>query len=105
MNWRSLRNPAFLIALAVLVTASLGLSAAISGFKIYLTKKPIYPPENRQLRSIPKETRSWIAVGADQLVDGDTLKVSYNLRDDQRPTEFQSKPDSGLVLVVHKRAK
>ena len=38
-------------------------------------------------------------------LDGDTLKMSYNLGDAERPTEFVSKPDSGLVLVVHKRAK
>jgi uncharacterized protein (TIGR03067 family) len=38
-------------------------------------------------------------------IDGDTLKMSYNLNDGPRPTEFVSKPDSGLVLVIHKRAK
>jgi uncharacterized protein (TIGR03067 family) len=37
--------------------------------------------------------------------DGDTLKMSYNLIDGKRPTEFVSKPESGLVLVIHKRAK
>lgn len=38
-------------------------------------------------------------------IDGDTLKLSYRLEGDERPTEFASKPDSGVVLVVHKRAK
>jgi uncharacterized protein (TIGR03067 family) len=38
-------------------------------------------------------------------LDGDTLKLCYNLITRQRPTEFASKPDTGLVLVVHKRAK
>jgi uncharacterized protein (TIGR03067 family) len=37
-------------------------------------------------------------------IDGDTLKLSYRLEGDERPTEFVSKPDSGVVLVVHKRA-
>jgi uncharacterized protein (TIGR03067 family) len=38
-------------------------------------------------------------------VSGDSLKMCYNLNNPERPTEFVSKPDSGIVLVVHKRAK
>jgi uncharacterized protein (TIGR03067 family) len=38
-------------------------------------------------------------------VEGDTLKISYRLEGDERPTELASKPDSGIVLIVHKRAK
>lgn len=38
-------------------------------------------------------------------IDGETLKISYVLEGDQRPSEFVSKPDSGVVLAVHKRAK
>jgi uncharacterized protein (TIGR03067 family) len=37
-------------------------------------------------------------------VAGDVLKLSYRLEGDERPTEFKSTPDSGIVLVVHKRA-
>jgi uncharacterized protein (TIGR03067 family) len=38
-------------------------------------------------------------------VDGDMLKMCYNLNNPERPTEFVSKPDSGIVLVMHKRQK
>ena len=38
-------------------------------------------------------------------LEGDTLKLCYNLISRERPTEFASKPDSGLVLVIHKRVK
>jgi len=38
-------------------------------------------------------------------IEGDTLKLCYNLTTPERPTELASKPDSGVVLVVHKRAK
>lgn len=38
-------------------------------------------------------------------IDGDTLKISYVLDGDQRPTELASKPDSGVVLAIHKRMK
>jgi uncharacterized protein (TIGR03067 family) len=35
--------------------------------------------------------------------DGATLKIAYTLEGDARPTEFASKTDSGVVLVVHKK--
>jgi uncharacterized protein (TIGR03067 family) len=38
-------------------------------------------------------------------VDGDTLRMCYTLNGAERPTELVSKPDSGVVLVAHKRAK
>ena len=39
------------------------------------------------------------------VLDGDALRMSYTLNGDERPAELASKPDSGVVLVVHKRAK
>jgi uncharacterized protein (TIGR03067 family) len=36
-------------------------------------------------------------------VSGTTLKIAYSLDGAARPTEFQSKPDSGIVLAVHKK--
>jgi uncharacterized protein (TIGR03067 family) len=39
------------------------------------------------------------------VLDGDLLRMSYTLNGDERPAELVSKPDSGVVLVVHKRAK
>jgi uncharacterized protein (TIGR03067 family) len=37
--------------------------------------------------------------------DGQTLKIAYALSGDARPTEFASKADSGVVLVVHKKTQ
>ncbi len=37
-------------------------------------------------------------------IDGPTLKIAYALAGDARPTELASKPDSGVVLAVHKKA-
>jgi uncharacterized protein (TIGR03067 family) len=39
------------------------------------------------------------------LLDGDILKLCYNLSSEERPTEFVSKPDTGLIVVVHSREK
>lgn len=38
-------------------------------------------------------------------IDGDSLKLAYTLNGDERPTELASKPDTGIVMVIHKRAK
>lgn len=38
-------------------------------------------------------------------LEGDTLRLCYNLTSDERPTEFESKPDSGLIVIVHRRDK
>jgi uncharacterized protein (TIGR03067 family) len=36
---------------------------------------------------------------------GDTLRVCYALNGGDRPTEFATKPDSGLLLITYKREK
>jgi uncharacterized protein (TIGR03067 family) len=38
-------------------------------------------------------------------IDGTTLKLAYALEGDARPTAFESKADSGVVLVVHKKSE
>ncbi len=37
-------------------------------------------------------------------LDGQILKMAYTLDGDARPTELASKPGTGVVLVVHKKA-
>jgi uncharacterized protein (TIGR03067 family) len=38
-------------------------------------------------------------------IDGTTLRLAYALEGDARPTTFESKPDSGIVLVMHKKSE
>jgi len=38
-------------------------------------------------------------------LEGDTLKMCYAVPDKDRPKDFESKPGSGLTLVIWKRSK
>ncbi|MEX2219209.1 MAG: hypothetical protein WD749_10680 [Phycisphaerales bacterium] len=69
MNWRSLRNPAFLVALAVLGASAAGMGTALTMMRVVLQKRPIYAEGSpyRALRAIPTETERWVRVGADQI--------------------------------------
>lgn len=69
---------------------------AINGVaKLDSTKKP---------KEIDLEVNGRTLKGIYEL-DGDSLKMSYTLNGDERPSELVSKPDSGVVLVIHKRVK
>jgi uncharacterized protein (TIGR03067 family) len=59
--------------------------------------------ETRAPRQIDLEVNGRTFKGIYELA-GDTLKISYRLEGDERPMQLDSKPDSGIVLVVHKRA-
>lgn len=75
MNWKSLLNPGFLVALAVMLVSALGMSAAIKAYGLHLQKLEIRAPNNRQVSTLPRETPSWIQVGTDQIMDQDTVKT------------------------------
>ena len=64
-DWRALRQPALLACLAVLAVSAAGMSAAITQGKIFLSKKAIYPPNNRQLHDIKARSLSWERAGTD----------------------------------------
>lgn len=59
------RRPAYIAALAVLALSSVGMSAAISYFKLYLRKEKIYAEGGRQVAAIPTESESFVRVGPD----------------------------------------
>ena len=58
----------------------------------------------KQPKTIDLDVNGRVLKGIYEL-DGDSLKMCYNLNDEARPTEFVSKPDSGLIVVVHRREK
>lgn len=79
MNARTLLNPGFIAALAVLGLAGAGMKAGIEHFQIYLQKKPIQPepigPLESTLRGIPTKTAHWIQNGQDVIERPDNLEV------------------------------
>jgi uncharacterized protein (TIGR03067 family) len=60
--------------------------------------------ESKTPKTIDLDVNGRILRGIYQL-EGDTLKLCYNLSSEERPTEFVSKPDTGLIVVVHSREK
>lgn len=96
---RALRSPAFTVAFVVLVACAAGWSAAISAYKMYLQKLPIYAPEGRLLRALPARTEHWQRVGADVIEDAETLAVlgteNYVTR------AYEPTGGSGARLALH----
>jgi uncharacterized protein (TIGR03067 family) len=50
----------------------------------------------------PNKGKTFLAIYE---LDGDTLKVCYDLEGKKRPTEFKSAPDTKQFLAVYKRKK
>jgi hypothetical protein len=75
MNWRKLRTPAFLVALCLLMVASVGMGAAVTHFKLTLRKLPIQARDGRPLSTMPRETESWKAVSPDRYEKGEVLET------------------------------
>lgn len=73
--WKSLRSPACVVALVALATTAAGMGAAVSYFKLYLSKLPIQAPGGRTVASIPTETAHWIRLRQDEQVSADVLKT------------------------------
>ncbi|MCA9292600.1 MAG: exosortase-associated EpsI family protein [Phycisphaerales bacterium] len=59
---------AFVAAVALLLGASVALPAYLSYAKIRLQKRPIYPPNNLQLRTLPRAVPGWAQRGEDEVL-------------------------------------
>lgn len=75
MSWRALANPAFVVALGVLLVGALTMGRAIDAMGIYLQKQPIQPEGDRKVRQILTETDRWIRVGPDLIEAADVVKT------------------------------
>jgi hypothetical protein len=74
MNWSKMRNPAFLTALAVLVTGAVGLSQVIRVRGLHLTKEKINAPDNLQFHSLPSKYTGWEQLGRDEEMSKEAIE-------------------------------
>ncbi|MBX3366520.1 MAG: exosortase-associated EpsI family protein [Phycisphaeraceae bacterium] len=65
--------PQFIAAVALLGLSSIGISAGIRAYGIYLSKLPIEAPDGRTLNSLPPETANWIKLGNDRIESADIV--------------------------------
>ena len=67
---RVIRQPTFVAAVVVLLTAALGLNASVQFMKLRFKKDPV--PLARELGSISDRLGTWVQVSQDQALDKDT---------------------------------
>ncbi|MCW5768100.1 MAG: exosortase-associated EpsI family protein [Phycisphaeraceae bacterium] len=65
--------PQFIAAVVLLGLSSIGISAGIRAYGIYLSKLPIEAPDGRTLNSLPPETASWVKLGNDRIESADIV--------------------------------
>src|SRR5437868_3326203 len=65
MGNRKFLTVPLVVVLSVLVTAAVGMNAAVRYYKYTLIKLPIYPEDGRLLNALPFETSSWICKTGD----------------------------------------
>ncbi len=70
-----LARPLSSALLVVLFGSAIGMGWAINYYKIHLNKLPIYAPGGRVVASLPKETESWVQIGADKIVPAEVLET------------------------------
>ncbi len=68
MNQSPRIDLAFIVAAGLLIGAAAALPAYLTHAKIRLQKRPIQPPNNLQLRSLPRTVPGWTQVGEDQVL-------------------------------------
>ncbi len=97
-GWPALGSGAFLTAMVVLATFSLGMSSLIRAMDIHTRKSPIYPKDGRLLSAIgPDALPKWVAAGSDHheseevektLGTANYLTRTYIRRDRSSPGHF-----------------
>jgi len=112
MTWSSFRNPAYIVAIAVLALSAIGFTRAIGAYQLHLRKLPIEPPNGRSVTALPTETASWVRVGSDKVMSKDVVETlgtenyvsrMYKLREhegDPVLIEFHAAYYTGMIDTV-----
>lgn len=65
INWTILRTPPVMTAMAILAFAAVSIPTVVASLGLHLKKMPINAPDGRVVSAVPRETKSWIAIGKD----------------------------------------
>ena len=61
-------------SIAILATSAMALGTVIRVLDLHLTKLPIYPPDNAQMRTLPIECAGWKRLGEDQVLSAEVAE-------------------------------
>ena len=75
LGWSALGTPAFVVSMALLAVASVGLRAAVAAKGVYLSKRPIYADGGLAFHSMPTRYASWERVGTDTVLSAEMLET------------------------------
>jgi hypothetical protein len=70
---RAFRQPTFVVVVAVMLTAALGLNAAVSFMQLHFKKEPV--PLAKPLGAIPERFGTWVQVSQDKALDKEMQDV------------------------------
>jgi Protein of unknown function (DUF3485) len=73
---RALRQPGFLVAFVVLLTAAVGLNAATSFLRLHFKKLPV--PPRREIYLLPETLGPWVSVLQDEISDEVQQELATN---------------------------
>jgi len=72
--WASLRQPAFIAAMTVLVAAAVTLNGAVAALGVHLRKDSISAPGDRRVAAIATETRNYQRIGQDYVMTDEVVE-------------------------------
>jgi hypothetical protein len=97
------KQPAFVGAVVMLVTAALGLNIAVGELRLHFKKTPV--PLARLLTLIPQQMGDWIQVSRDEPMEPDLQEVlgtdQYIFRDYIRVSAYGGQCAAAMILGLH----
>lgn len=94
-----LRSPALYTVVTLLALAAAGMTAGAHYFQLYFEKKEIYPRSGLLVSSVPRETPTWAAVGADRREEADVEAVLGTKNYVSRLYELKDPPKDRTVFI------
>jgi hypothetical protein len=97
------KQPAFVGAVVLLLTAALGLNIAVGELQLHFKKAPV--PLARPLTEIPQQMGDWLQVSRDEPLDPDLQEVlgtdQYIFRDYLRFAAYDGQCAAAMIMGLH----